>query len=50
MTRTPTSEILITMQVVKQMQVDMTALAKVVEKIGERVMLLEARVDSATKS
>ena len=50
MTRTPTSEILITIQAVKQMQVDMTALAKIVEKIGERVMLLEARVDGFPKS
>ena len=49
MTRTPTSEILLTIQAVKQIQVDMTELAKIVEKIGERVMLLEARMDGVTK-
>ena len=49
MTRTPTSEILLTIQAVKQIQVDMTELAKIVEKIGERVMLLETRMDSIAK-
>lgn len=49
MTRTPTSEIIITIQAVKQLQVDMAALAKVVESIGERVMLLEARMGGPTK-
>lgn len=50
MTRTPTSEIIITIQAVKQLQVDMAALAKVVEKIGERVMLLEARANGSPNS
>jgi hypothetical protein len=41
MPRTPTSEILLTIQAVKQMQVDLTTLAKVVETIGERLLRLE---------
>lgn len=49
MARTPTSEILLTIQAVKQMQVDMAALAKVIEKIGERVVALEARGHGAEK-
>jgi hypothetical protein len=45
MARTPTSEILLTIQAVKQIQVDLTTLAKVVETIGERLVQLELRVD-----
>jgi hypothetical protein len=49
MARTPTSEILLTIQAVKQMQADLTTLAKVVERIGERLVQLEARLDSSSK-
>jgi hypothetical protein len=47
MARTPTSEILLTIQAVKQIQVDLTTLAKVVETIGERLVQLELRVDTS---
>jgi hypothetical protein len=46
MARTPTSEILLTIQAVKQLQVDLTTLAKVVETIGERLVQLEMRADA----
>jgi hypothetical protein len=47
MARTPPSEILQTIQAVKQMQADLTTLAKVVEKLGERLVQLETRMDSS---
>jgi hypothetical protein len=47
MARTPTNEILLTIQVVKQMQADLTTLAKVVETIGERLVQLEIRLDQS---
>jgi hypothetical protein len=50
MARTPTSEILLTIQAVKQLQVDLTTLAKVVEKIGERLVQLENRMDASEKA
>jgi hypothetical protein len=46
MGRTPTSEILLTIQAVKQLQVDLTTLAKVVESIGERLVQLEMRANA----
>jgi hypothetical protein len=49
MARTPTSEILLTIQAVKQMQADLMTLAKVVERIGERLLQLESRLDAARK-
>ena len=49
MARTPTSEILLTVQAVKQMQADLTTLAKVVEIIGERLTQLETRLDGPKK-
>lgn len=49
MARTPTSEILLTIQAVKQIQVDLTTLAKVVETIGERLVQLELRADPAKR-
>ena len=49
MARTPTSEILLTIQAVKQLQFDLTTLAGVVESIGERLVQLEARVDALRK-
>lgn len=45
MSRTPTNEILLAIQAVKQMQADLTTLAKVVETIGERLVQLETRLD-----
>ena len=50
MARTPPSEILLTIQAVKQIQPDLTTLAQVVEKLGERLVQLEAKVDSARKT
>ena len=50
MAHTPTNEILLTIQAVKQMQVDLTTLAKVVETIGERLERLETRLDAAKKT
>ena len=50
MARTPTDEILLTIQAVKQMQADLTTLAKVVETIGERLVRLETRLDLAKKN
>jgi hypothetical protein len=50
MARTPTSEILLTIQAVKQIQVDLAKLAKVVESIGERLVRLEARISVSDKS
>jgi hypothetical protein len=47
MARTPPSEILLTIQAVKQMQVELTTLAKVVETLGERLVRLEMRVDES---
>ena len=47
MARTPTSEILLTIEAVKQIQVDLTTLARVVETIGERLVRLELRFDSS---
>lgn len=47
MARTPTSEILLTIQAVKQIRVDLTTLARVVETIGERLVQLELQVDSS---
>ncbi len=41
MARTPPSEILLTIQAVKQMQAELTTLAKVVETLGERLVRLE---------
>ncbi len=49
MGRTPTSEILLTIQAVKQMQADLTSLAQVVEAIGERLTRLERRLDASKK-
>lgn len=49
MARTPTSEILLTIQAVKQIQVDLTTLAKVVESLGERLVQLEMRMDASKK-
>ena len=50
MARTPTSEILLTIQAVKQMQLDLATLAKVVESLGERVVQLETRADAFKKA
>ena len=50
MARTPTSEILLTIQAVKQLQRDLTTLAKVVESIGERLVQLEARADASREA
>ena len=47
MARTPTSEILLTIQAVKQMQADLTTLTQIVESIGARLEQLEARLDAA---
>ena len=49
MAHTPTSEILLTIQAVKQMQTDLMTLAKVVETIGERLVQLETRLDASRK-
>lgn len=49
MPRTPTSEILMTIQAVKQIQVDLTTLAKVVDPIGERLLRLEVQADGSRK-
>jgi hypothetical protein len=46
MARTPTSEILLTIQAVKQMQADLSILTKIVESIGERLERLEARLEN----
>jgi len=46
MARTPTSEILLTIQAVKQMQADLSILTKIVESFGERLERLEARLDA----
>jgi ubiquinone biosynthesis protein UbiJ len=46
MARTPTSEILLTIQAVKQMQADLSTLTKIVESLGERLERLEARLES----
>ena len=46
MARTPTSEILLTIQAVKQMQADLTTLTKIVESIGERLERLEQRLEA----
>lgn len=50
MARTPTSEILLTIQAVKQMQADLRSLAQIVEAIGERLARLETRLDDAKKA
>ncbi len=50
MARTPTSEILLTIQAVKQMQADLATLTQIVETIGERLVRLEARLDKPPKS
>ena len=50
MARTPPSEILLTIQAVKQMQVDLTTLTKVVERLGERLIRLEMKVDPSSKA
>ncbi len=47
--RTPPSEILLTIQAVKQMQVELSSLAQVVEAIGERLARLETRLDAPKK-
>ena len=47
MARTPTSEILLTIQAVKQMQADLTTLTRIVESIGARLEQLEARLDAS---
>ena len=49
MAHTPTSEILQTIQAVKQLQADLATLAKVVESIGERLVELEMRTDEPRK-
>ena len=49
MSRTPTTEILLTIQAVKQMQVELRSLAQIVEAIGERLARLEARLDTTKK-
>jgi hypothetical protein len=49
MARTPPSEILLTIQAVKQMQVELSSLAQVVEAIGERLSRLETRIDAPKK-
>jgi hypothetical protein len=46
MARTPTSEILQTIQAVKQMQADLTTLTRIVETLGERLEKLEARLET----
>jgi len=50
MARTPTSEILLTIQAVKQMQADLSTLTKIVESLGERLERLEARLESQLAS
>jgi hypothetical protein len=45
MARTPISEMLLTVQAVKQMQADLATLTKVVESIGERLLRLETRLE-----
>lgn len=45
MARTPTSEILLTIQAVKQMQADLSTLTKIVELLGERLERLEGKLD-----
>jgi hypothetical protein len=49
MARTPPTEILLTIQAVKQMQLELTSLAQVVEAIGERLTRLESRLDVPKK-
>jgi hypothetical protein len=49
MARTPTSEILQTIQAVRQMQAELTSLVQVVEAIGERLAHLETRLDASKK-
>ena len=49
MARTPTSEILLTIQAVKQMQADLTTLTKIVESLGERLERLEARLETSRR-
>jgi hypothetical protein len=46
MARTPTSEILQTIQAVKQMQADLTTLTRIVETLGERIERLEAGLET----
>jgi hypothetical protein len=46
MARTPTSEILLTIQAVKQIQVELMTLVQVIEAIGERLAQLETRLDA----
>lgn len=46
MARTPMSEILLTIQAVKQMQSDLSTLTRIVESLGERLERLEARLES----
>lgn len=49
MARTPTSEIVLTIQAVKQMQTDLATLTQVVETFGERLVRLEARLETPPK-
>ncbi len=46
MPRTPMSEILLTIQAVKQIQADLSTLTKIVESLGERLERLETRLEN----